>query len=113
MNGLPGTILFLPLIACGLITLLTHRDRKLSAGLSITAVVLGFVLSIIFTGATHWQPPRESAVTWLAIGDFQVEFGLRFDPLSLLMLLVVTGVASIIHIYSWGYMHEDPAFSRF
>jgi len=113
MNAVPWTILFLPLVACGLITLFTHQDRKLSAGLSIAAVVIGFVLSIIFIGATHWEPARESIVTWLALGDFQVEFGLHFDPLSLLMLLVVTGVASIIHIYSWGYMHDDPAFSRF
>ena len=113
MNALPWTILFLPLLACGLITLFTHRDRKLSAGLSIAAVVIGFILSAVFVGATHWQPARDSAVSWLALGDFQVDLGLRLDPLSLLMLLIVTGVASLIHIYSWGYMHEDPAFSRF
>ena len=113
MNAVPWIILFLPLLACALITLFTHQDRKLSAGLSIAAVVIGFILSVIFIGATYWEPPRESVVSWLAIGDFQIDFGLHFDPLSLLMLLVVTGVASIIHIYSWGYMHEDPAFSRF
>jgi NADH-quinone oxidoreductase subunit L len=113
MNALPWIILFLPLLACGLITLFTHSDRKLSAGLSIAAVVIGFVLSVIFIGATHWEPTRESVATWLALGDFQIDFGLHFDPLSLLMLLVVTGVASVIHIYSWGYMHDDPAFSRF
>src|SRR5207245_5066485 len=56
---------------------------------------------------------RESTATWLAVGDFQVQFALRFDPLSLLMLLVVTGVAGAIHIYSWGYMRDDPGFSRF
>ena len=113
MNALPWTILLLPLVACVLITLFTHHDRKLSAGLSIAAVVSGFILSIAFIGATHWQPSRESAVTWLELGEFQVDFGLHFDPLSLLMLLVVTGVASVIHIYSWGYMHDDPGFSRF
>src|SRR5436189_4008 len=113
MNTLPWLILFLPLLACALITLFTQHDRKLSAGISIAAVVIDFVLSVVFRGATHWQPARESVVTWLALGDFQVHFGFHFDPLSLLMLLVVTGVASIIHIYSWGYMHEDPAFSRF
>jgi NADH-quinone oxidoreductase subunit L len=113
MNALPWIILFLPLLACALITLFTHPDRKLSAGLSIAAAVVGFFLSVIFVGATHWEPARESVVTWLALGDFQVEFGLHFDPLSLLMLLLVTGVASIIHIYSWGYMRDDPAFSRF
>ncbi|HTL58064.1 MAG TPA: NADH-quinone oxidoreductase subunit L [Candidatus Limnocylindrales bacterium] len=113
MNALPWTILFLPLLACVLITLFTHHDRKLSAGLSIAAVVSGFVLSVAFIGATHWQPSRESAVTWLELGEFHVDFGLHFDPLSLLMLLLVTGVASVIHIYSWGYMHDDPGFSRF
>ena len=113
MNLLPWIILFLPLLAAAAITLFTHHDRKLSAGLSIGAVVLGFLLSLIFIGATHWEPVRESTTTWLVIADFQVDFGLRFDPLSLLMLLVVTGVASTIHIYSWGYMEDDPGFSRY
>src|SRR5262249_3732681 len=45
--------------------------------------------------------------------DLQVDFGLRFDPLSLMMMLLVTGVASAIHVYSWGYMEEDRAFSRY
>ena len=42
-----------------------------------------------------------------------MDFGLRLDPLSLLMLLLVTGVASAIHIYSWGYMSEDRGFPRY
>ena len=110
---LPWIILFLPLLASALITLFTRRDRKLSAGFSIAAVVAGFILSVIFVRLSHWGPLPESKLTWLAIGDFQVDFGLRFDSLSLLMMLVVTGVASAIHIYSWGYMREDPGFSRY
>ena len=113
LDLLPWTILFLPLLAAALITLLTQHDRKLSAGLSIGAVVAGFVLSLIFVKLNGWGPARESSVAWLAIGDLQVDFGLRFDPLSLLMLLLVTGVASAIHIYSWGYMSEDRGFPRF
>ena len=112
MNFFPWLILFLPLLAAALITLFTRRDRQLSAGLSIAAVVAGFLLTIIFVAATHWEP-REISVRWLDIGAFQVDFGLRTDPLSLLMLLVVTGVASAIHIYSWGYMADDPGFSRY
>jgi NADH-quinone oxidoreductase subunit L len=111
--ALPWLILFLPLLASALITLFTKHDRKVSAGLSIAAVVSGFVLSIIFIAANHWVPSRESVTTWLEVGGLNVELGLRFDPLSLLMMMVVTGVASAIHIYSWGYMHEDPGFSRF
>ena len=71
-------------------------------------MVAGFVLGVIFVELNGWAPARESSVAWLTIGDLQVDFGLRFDPLSLLMMLIVTGVASAIHIYSWGYMSEDP-----
>ncbi len=113
LEALPWLVLFLPLLACGLIALFTSRDRKLSAGLSIAAVVAGFVLSVIFIGVNGWGTLPESTRTWLSAGPFEVQFGLRFDPLSLLMMLVVTGVAALIHIYSWGYMHEDPGFSRF
>src|SRR5262245_22066261 len=111
---LPWLVLFLPLAAAIIITLFTQRDRKLSAGLSIGAVVGGFVLSVIFISWVGWQPAHaESIVNWLSIGDLSVQFGLRFDPLSLLMMLIVTGVASLIHIYSWGYMREDAGFSRY
>jgi NADH-quinone oxidoreductase subunit L len=113
LDLLPWIILFLPLLAAVLITLFTQHDRKLSAGLSIGAVAAGFVLSLIFVKLNGWGPARESSVVWLAIGDLQVDFGLRLDPLSLLMLLLVTGVASAIHIYSWGYMSEDRGFPRY
>jgi NADH-quinone oxidoreductase subunit L len=113
MNALPWIILFLPLAAAAGITLFTRRDSRLSAGLSIAAVVMGFILSVIYVGANPWAPARESALTWLSLGDFQVDLGLRLDALSMLMLLVVTGVASAIHIYSWGYMQGDSGFSRY
>jgi NADH-quinone oxidoreductase subunit L len=110
---IPWIILFLPLLAAALITLFTQHDRKLSAGLSIAAVVVGFGLTILLATLNHWQTTSESVTTWLVVGDFQVDFGVRVDLLSTLMMLVVTGVASAIHIYSWGYMHDDPGFSRF
>src|SRR5438034_718821 len=113
MEILPWIILFLPLLAAGAITLFTLLDRRLSAGLSIGAVVTGFVLSILLVSVNGWGPPHESVANWLSVGELQVEFGLRLDPLSLLMMLIVTGVASVIHIYSWGYMRDDAGFSRY
>src|SRR5437867_5555292 len=128
---IPWIILFLPLAAAAIITLgapasspansipgnagiPAGENRTVSATLSILAVVAGFILSIIFISWAGWQPAKgESTVTWLAIADLQIDFGLRFDPLSLLMMLIVTGVASAIHIYSWGYMRDDPGFSRY
>ena len=50
---------------------------------------------------------------WLTVGPLQIDFGLRLDRLSFLMLLIVTGVGSAIHIYSWGYMREDRCVSRY
>lgn len=111
--AIPWIVLFLPLLATGLITLFMRHDRRLSAGLSIAAVVLSFILSVVCVATSGWQASSESVPTWLAIGDLQVDFGVRLDALSKLMMLVVTGVASVIHIYSWGYMREDAGFSRF
>ncbi len=114
LEVLPWLILFLPLLAAGCITLFTLRNRALSASLSIGAIVIGFVLTISFIAANGWTPtPAESVANWLTIGDLHVDFGLKLDALSLMMMLIVTGVGGAIHIYSFGYMHEDRGFSRY
>src|SRR5712691_9631867 len=51
--------------------------------------------------------------TWVTSGDFQLSFGLLLDPLSATMLMVITGVGFLIHLYSAGYMEDDPGFWRF
>ena len=74
--------------------------------------------------AAVWQlvalPPESRAITqtvfsWITSGDLNVAFGLRLDPLSAVMILVVTGIGSLIHIYSTAYMHEepDPEYARY
>ena len=114
LEAFPWLILFLPLFSAAAITLFTRANRKLSARLSIGAIVSGFLLGLMFIAANGWGPLKnETLVTWLEVGDLQVDFGLRLDPLSLLMLLIVTGVGGAIHIYSYGYMHEDAGFSRY
>ncbi len=115
MTGIfPWLILFLPLAAVAGIVLFALQDRALSARLSIGAVLGSFVLSLVlFLQGAH----GETAVNWIALSDgttsWIVDIGLRLDPLSLLMLLVVTGVGSAIHIYSYGYMHDDPGVGRY
>ena len=113
LEPLPWIILFLPLLAAAVITLFTLKDTKLSGSLSIGAVIAAFVLAMVFIAVNSWGPAHEFQVSWLAVGGLQIEFGLRLDPLSRLMLLLVTGVAGAIHVYSWGYMRGDPGFSRF
>ena len=112
LEALPWLILFLPLLAAGIITLFTLADKKVSATLSITAIATGFALTLAFILANGFSG-GETAINWLSIGSLSVDFGLRLDALSLMMLLIVTGVGSAIHVYSYGYMQHDPGFSRF
>ncbi len=51
--------------------------------------------------------------TWISAGGFRADFALQVDQLTVIMLLVVTGVGWLIHIYSTGYMHDDPGYRRF
>jgi NADH-quinone oxidoreductase subunit L len=111
LGNIAWLIWLLPLAAAVGITLFTLRNGPRSARLSISAVVLSFVFTVILCALPSDAQP--SSVNWLTIGNFTVPLGLTVDKLSLLMLLVVTGVASLIHIYSWGYMSDDPGFSRF
>jgi NADH-quinone oxidoreductase subunit L len=110
-------ILLLPLVAAAVITLFTGRDGRLSARISITAVVLSFLFSLgLFLVVQNSPDPAATTArswSWLSVGEFKVDIGLQLDRLSLLMLLVVTGVGSLIHIYSYGYMSEDRGFARF
>jgi len=105
--------LFLPLFAAVVISFFTSRHKHLSAALSIGAILVSFliVLEISLSGGHHGG--HELAVSWLEVGPLKVDFGLRIDSLSMMMALVVTGVGSLIHIYSYGYMDEDPGFSRY
>jgi NADH-quinone oxidoreductase subunit L len=69
---------------------------------------------LVFINANGWHPsPGESITNWLTIGGLHVDFGLKLDALSMMMLLIVTGVGGAIHIYSFGYMHADRGFSRY
>jgi NADH-quinone oxidoreductase subunit L len=109
--SLAWIVLLLPLVSAALITVFTLKNDKLSAKISIGAVIGGFVLSVLIflTGGTS----GEHNITWISIGDFQATLGVRIDALSSLMLLVVTGVGSLIHWYSQGYMKGDRSYSRY
>jgi NADH-quinone oxidoreductase subunit L len=111
--SLPWWILFLPLFAAGFITLFTLHSKKLSALISIGAIVAGFIMTVMFIQANGFKVDAETTADWLAIGDLHVDFGLKLDALSLMMLLIVTGVGGAIHIYSYGYMHDDKGIARF
>ncbi len=107
-------ILFLPIISAAAITLFTLRRPVISAGISIGACCLTFIFSLLlYRAATSQGLPLEISFTWLSVGALSVDLGFLVDRLSLLMLLVVTGIGSLIHIYSKAYMQGDPSNSRY
>jgi NADH-quinone oxidoreductase subunit L len=113
--GSPWLILGLPLLSAFLI-LFTRKSKGLSAGISIAAVWAAFALAAqhlpaALEGGGAWV--ISDSITWIAAGEWTFTYGYMIDGLSLIMLLVVTGVGGLIHIYSLGYMHGDPGFSRF
>jgi NADH-quinone oxidoreductase subunit L len=112
-ENLPWLILFLPLLSVVVITLFTLRSKTVSSLISIGAVATGFVMTLLFINANGFQFSGETSTNWLSIGGLQIDFGLKLDALSMMMLLVVTGVGGAIHIYSFGYMHEDRSMARF
>ena len=114
IENLSCWILFLPLIAAGIITLFTRRLPAISAQISITAIGASFLLALaLFFRLGDEVGLPVQPIQWLSVGSLKVEIGFLVDRLSVLMLLVVTGVGLMIHIYSYGYMHGDKGFSRF
>jgi len=111
-------VLLLPLLSAIVITLFTQKDPRSSAQISIGAVIVSFLISLavffFLAGSLPSSNSTQSAsFTWIAVGNFVVEFGLHLDRLSLIMMLIVTGVGGAIHVYSYGYMSGDPGFSRY
>ena len=104
-------VLLLPLCSAAVITLFTRRSRTLSSFISVAAVLGSFVCSCLI----FLQPEISAAqLTWIDIpGAFNVPLGLTLDQLSKTMLVLVSGVGSLIHIYSLGYMREDNGKSRY
>ena len=110
MNTAAWLILLLPLFSAVAIGLGAFRFRIASAAISVGAVVGSFLLTLLLVAAGGELHP---SVAWLAIEGLEIDIGLQIDRLSKLMLCVVTGVGSLIHIFSLGYMKEDRDFPRY
>lgn len=119
MINLSAWVLLLPLV--GFVILgLTGRflPRPAVTAIAWGACGLAFLLAAISFFSLLGTPvaARTSDLVlynWVVSGDLQISFGVLLDPLSAVMLMVVTGVGLLIHIYSAGYMSDDPGFWRF
>ncbi|MDH5406359.1 MAG: NADH-quinone oxidoreductase subunit L, partial [Candidatus Aminicenantes bacterium] len=106
---------FLPLFGFVINGLVGRRlPRKVVGIIACGAVGLAFLISLIAFFSLPDQPvPDKVLYSWIKVGDFKADFGFQVDPLSIIMILIVSGVAFVIHIYSIGYMHGDPGYSRY
>ncbi|GCE10735.1 NADH-quinone oxidoreductase subunit L [Tengunoibacter tsumagoiensis] len=118
MTNLSLWVLLLPLLGfliLGLTGRFLPRTAILTVGWGACGLAFLFALVNFFSvlGATGAKVSDQSLFTWAASGSLQISFGQYLDPLSATMLLVVTGVGLLIHIYSAGYMADDVSFWRF
>ena len=93
----------------------TRYSHALAGRLAFGSVGLSFlcVLGVLFTMLGNPEPREVIAYSWIFGGDLSINLAFLIDPLSTTMMLVVTGVGLLIHIYSVGYMHGEEGFTRF
>jgi NADH-quinone oxidoreductase subunit L len=89
---------------------LQKKNEKIPAFIAILAMILSFLWSAVcFFSFREYH----AAATWFTLGTYVVKLGYLIDPLAAMMMMIVTFIGGLIFIYSVGYMHGDPRFSRF
>ena len=112
-------ILFLPLASFVIIALVVrpffNRYSRVAGLLTIAAIGVSLALSLwALGGVASSEGGREfPARSWLTVGNFDLTLGILMDPLTAIMLVVVTGVSLMVQIYSVGYMARDPGYARY
>lgn len=98
--------------------LLGKLPQRVVSLIACGTVGLSFLLSLLSFFELKALPPElriieQTLFTWISSGDFHVNFGFLLDPLSSIMILVVSGVGFLIHLYSVGYMSHDSGYGRY
>jgi NADH-quinone oxidoreductase subunit L len=116
-------IVFLPLLGAivnGLVGAKIQKSlgKRAIGVIACTPVLIAFALSLNAFSTLRNLPAEKRFLidylyTWIQLGSLKVDMAFQIDPLSSVMILVVTGIGGLIHIYATGYMHEDKAFWRF
>lgn len=106
INGIPGVLIQ------------KHLGKRAISVIACTPVILSFLLSVgVFVQLLGVAPEQRFLLdhwwTWLDVGGLRADIAFAADPLSAVMILIVTGVGGLIHIYSVGYMHEEESYWRF
>ncbi len=105
--NLAWILLFLPLIVAA-VNQLVLRKNPLVPWVSTASAVATLVISFLLLGKNE-----TTAFNWATIGDFNLQIGIKLDQLSTGMMIVVTGVGALVHIFSLAYMKDDDAKARY
>ncbi|MFD3508560.1 NADH-quinone oxidoreductase subunit L [Nocardia sp. NPDC058666] len=108
----------LPLVGAIILLLFGHRTDRWGPYLGTAAALASFGVAVVAFTDMLARPDADRAIhkdlfNWVPAGDLQVGFTLQLDQLSICFALLITGVGSLIHIYSLGYMSHDPGKRRF
>lgn len=108
----------LPALAFVVIGMVTRSCGRLSAAIAVSMSALSFLLAAgtalaVVEGNITVEAPFIQKVSWFHIGIVQIDMGVLVDPLTAMMLMVVTTVSLLVQIYSCGYMKGDPGYGRF
>jgi NADH-quinone oxidoreductase subunit L len=96
-----------------------HRFAGLATLIGPLVVILSFGLAVAMfvamlgVGGGMHEPFVKRVFAWMPVGDLRIDWSFQLDQLSMMMVLIITGVGSLIHIFSVGYMREDPGYPRY
>ena len=116
MENLVYTIILLPLLGFLINGLFGRNLPKMVVGsIATIAVFVSFCITVgLFINFDSTSTPVVvNAFEWFRVNGVQVNFGFQVDQLSLMMVLIITGIGSLIHLYSIGYMSHDEGFFKF
>ena len=114
MSRLVWLIPLFPLVGALVNALFGRRTGHFAHWVAVPALGLAFLTScFVFARVLHGETYVGQLFPWISAGGFQTAVAVQVDQLTAVMLLVVTGVGFLIHLYSAGYMHDDPGYARF
>jgi NADH-quinone oxidoreductase subunit L len=101
----------------GVLALTGSRARRAVSAIGVGSLVASFAVAVVVArtfAAAHFDAPLVFRYwDWISAGNLHVNYALQVDALSVVMMLVVTGVGSLIHVFSVGYMRDDPGYARY
>src|SRR5688500_3402497 len=91
-------------------------SKGLSGAIASVSILASFIVSVLVFVELQGSSQKENVVnifSWINSGTLKIPFEFLVDPLSVVFLLIITGIGFLIHVYSVGYMHDDDGFARF